>query len=184
MLKGTVNFNAPIKGKGNGVTFPFFEFKPREPGVGKVEIGAPNGNAIRTGVHFTTVASRAEAQDLATKVNTAALDRIAFRHDLVIERARIVIAGRGSRTSWLTWGSVLPGPRSTGSTTMETTNRATVAGRPRKGEPETGAHAGDVIRAVTLPVLDPNYPAPSSSMGLRALQGDRSNGLITNDATR
>jgi len=89
MLKGIVNFRAAIKGKGTGVTFPLFEFNPREPEVDKVEIGAPNGNAIRTTVHFTTVASRTEAKNLATKVNTAALNRISFRHNLVIESARM-----------------------------------------------------------------------------------------------
>jgi hypothetical protein len=89
MLKGTVRFNATIKGKGNGVTFPLFEFNPRKPGMEKVEIGAPNGNEIRTKVHFTTVASRDEALARATEVNTAALNRIAFRYNLVIETARM-----------------------------------------------------------------------------------------------
>jgi hypothetical protein len=89
MLEGTVRFNATIKGKGNGVTFPLFEFNPRKSGIEKVEIGAPNGNEIRTKVHFTTVASRDEALVRATEVNTAALNRIAFRYNLAIETARM-----------------------------------------------------------------------------------------------
>lgn len=82
MLKGTVNFEATIKG--NGVSFPSFEFDPNEPGVHKVEIEAPNGDAIRVRVHFTSVLSEKTARELAVKVNLAALNRIAFHHEVVI----------------------------------------------------------------------------------------------------
>jgi hypothetical protein len=76
---------------GNGLSFPSFESNPRVAGVEKVQVEAPAPNAdeIRTTVHFTAVASEAEARALATKVNTAALDRIGFHHNIAIERARI-----------------------------------------------------------------------------------------------
>jgi len=82
-----VNFHATIKG--NGVTFPLFEFNSKELGVDKVEIEAPNGNEILTRVHFVAVASKAEARTRATTVITATLNRIAFVHNLVIETARM-----------------------------------------------------------------------------------------------
>jgi hypothetical protein len=87
MLRGTVNFEATIKG--NGVAFPSFEFNPNEPGVNKVEIEAPNGDVIRLRVHFTSVASDSMAKDLAIKVSVAALNRIAFHHQVVIVNDRM-----------------------------------------------------------------------------------------------
>jgi hypothetical protein len=39
MLRGAVNFEATIKG--NGISFPSFEFNPDEPSVNKVEIECP-----------------------------------------------------------------------------------------------------------------------------------------------
>jgi hypothetical protein len=57
--------------------------------VEKVEIAGPNGNEIRSVVHFDSVALEAEAKALATKVNTAALDRLGFQLDVVIGHARM-----------------------------------------------------------------------------------------------
>jgi hypothetical protein len=62
------------------------EFNPNEPGVDKVAIeGRPNGDEIHLTVHFASVASRDDAKQLATKVYTVALNRIAFHHGIVIE---------------------------------------------------------------------------------------------------
>ena len=48
------------------------------------------GDEVRTVVHLSAVASHAAGHALATKVNTAALNKIAFNYDLVIESARNV----------------------------------------------------------------------------------------------
>jgi len=87
MFKGTVNFQARIKG--NGLSFPSFEFNPNEAGVDKVEIEAPNGDEIRTTIHLASVASHDSGRAFATKVNTTVLNRIAFHHNVAIENARI-----------------------------------------------------------------------------------------------
>lgn len=86
MFKGTVTFRARIKG--GGLTFPLVEFNPNEPNVDKVEIEGPNGDEIHTTVHLASVASHDEGKALATKVNTAALNRISFYHNMAIENAR------------------------------------------------------------------------------------------------
>jgi len=86
MFNGTVNFVARIKG--NGLTFPLLDFNPNEAGVSKVEIEGPNGNEIRSTVHLQNVASQDDGRTLATKVNTKALDRIAYSHAVSIENAR------------------------------------------------------------------------------------------------
>ena len=87
MYTGTVTFSARIKG--NGLTFSLIEFNPQEPGVDKVEIegrnGDRNGNEILSTVHLASVATREAGKALATKVNTAALNRISFLHSIVIE---------------------------------------------------------------------------------------------------
>lgn len=95
MLKGTVNFNAMIKG--SGLTFPLVEFNPNEPGVDKVEIEGPKGDDIQTTVYLAFVLSREEGRALAAKVNTAALNRISFNHNIAIENARL----RGAQFSSL-----------------------------------------------------------------------------------
>jgi hypothetical protein len=87
MLKGIVNYEATIKG--NGISFPSFEFNPNEPSVNKVEIECPNGDAIRLRVHFTAVVSAEKAKELAEKVSLAALNRIAFHHQVVILNDRL-----------------------------------------------------------------------------------------------
>lgn len=91
MYKGTVTFSAHIKG--NGLTFPLFEFNPGEPGVDKVEIeglnGDRNGNEILSTVHLASVATREAGKALAMKVNTAALNRISFLHSIAIENDKI-----------------------------------------------------------------------------------------------
>jgi hypothetical protein len=83
MLKGTVSFAAAING--NGIEFSVVAYSPKEPSVATVEIEAE----IRPRVHFAATASEEEAVALATKVNTNALDRIAFDHVIVIEQARV-----------------------------------------------------------------------------------------------
>jgi hypothetical protein len=87
MFKGSVDFVAQIKG--NGLTFPRFDFNPHEPGVDKVEIEGLDGDVIRSTVHLTTVQSREAGISLAKEVNTAALNRIAFCENIAIENARV-----------------------------------------------------------------------------------------------
>jgi hypothetical protein len=91
MYQGTVTFSAHIKG--NGLTFSLCEFNPREPGVEKVELegrnGDQNGNEILSTVYLASVATREAGTALATKVNTAALNRISFLHSIVIENHTI-----------------------------------------------------------------------------------------------
>lgn len=87
MFKGAVNFVAKIRG--NGMRFPSFDFNPpNEPGVHKIEIEGPNGDEIRSTVHLASVATQDDGRALATKVNTAALNRIAFFHSMAIEKAQ------------------------------------------------------------------------------------------------
>ncbi len=69
MYKGSVDFVAKIKG--NGLTFPHFEFNPHELGVDKVEIEGLDGDVIRSTVHLTTVKSREAGISLATEVSTS-----------------------------------------------------------------------------------------------------------------
>jgi len=87
MYKGLVDFVAEIKD--NGLTFPRFDFNPHEPGVDKVEIEGLDGDVIRSTVHLTAVQSPEAGINLATKVNTAALNRIAFCENIAIENARV-----------------------------------------------------------------------------------------------
>jgi hypothetical protein len=96
MLKGIVNFEAAIKG--NGISFPSFDFNLTEPGVDKVEIEAPNGDVIRLRVYFAAVASHDRAKELAAKVSVAALNRIAFHHQVVIVNDRITSLSLSSAT--------------------------------------------------------------------------------------
>ena len=83
MLQGTITFKTRIKSK--GVRFPLVEFNSNKPGVGKVEIEAPNGFEIVATVHLASVASRDEARKLAAEVHVTALDRIVFKHGVGIE---------------------------------------------------------------------------------------------------
>jgi len=87
MFKGTVKFRAKIKG--NGLTFPLFEFNPNEPGVDKVEIEGPNGDEILSTVHLASVATLEGGKTIASKVHTAALNRVSFFHDIAIENGQI-----------------------------------------------------------------------------------------------
>jgi hypothetical protein len=87
MYKGSVEFVAEIKG--NGLTFPRFDFNPHKPGVDKVEIEGLDGDLICSTVHLTTVQSCEAGISLATEVNTAALNRIAFCENIAIENARV-----------------------------------------------------------------------------------------------
>ena len=85
MYKGTVKFRTRIKG--NGLTFPLFEFNPNEPGVDKVEVEGPNGDEILSTVHLASVASHEDGKAIATKVNTTALNRISFSHGIAIQNS-------------------------------------------------------------------------------------------------
>lgn len=87
MLTGTVDLQATIRG--NRVQFLTCEFDPKEPGVDRAVVEAPDGREIRITVHFASVASKGEAHAKAKKVSTVALNRIAFHHDLIIDNARI-----------------------------------------------------------------------------------------------
>ena len=46
MFKGTVTFQARIKG--NGLTVPVCEFNPNDPAIDKVQVEGPNGDEILT----------------------------------------------------------------------------------------------------------------------------------------
>lgn len=83
MFKGTVKFRSRIKG--NGLTFPLVEFNPNESGVDKVEVEGSKGDEILSSVHLASVATQEEGEAIATKVNTAALNRISFFHGIAIE---------------------------------------------------------------------------------------------------
>jgi hypothetical protein len=87
MLQGSVKFCARILGK--GVTFPLFEFEPKESGVDKVEMHGPDGNEILSTVYLGAVASSADGINIAQRINTVALNRISFFHRIIIEGARI-----------------------------------------------------------------------------------------------
>jgi hypothetical protein len=85
MFNGKVEFVAEIKG--NGIKFSSFDFNANEPGVDRVHIEAAE-QKINSTVHLASVATREQGVALAEKVNTAALNRLAFLHDLAIEKAR------------------------------------------------------------------------------------------------
>jgi hypothetical protein len=87
MFKGTVTFCARIKG--NGLTFPLCEFNHGEPGVDKVALIGWNGDEILSTVYLASVETREAGKSLATKVNTAALNRISFLHSIAIENDKI-----------------------------------------------------------------------------------------------
>jgi hypothetical protein len=88
MYKGTVTFSARIAGK--GLTFPLCEVTPHEPGIDKIELTGPTGDDIRSTVYLSSVATPDEGRRIATNVNTAALDRLAFFHDLAIDNAQLI----------------------------------------------------------------------------------------------
>jgi hypothetical protein len=87
MFKGTVKFSTRIKG--NGLTFPLFEFNPNEGGVDKVEVEGRNGDEILSTVYLASVATHEEGRAISAKVNMAALDRICFFHGIAIEKCQI-----------------------------------------------------------------------------------------------
>lgn len=87
MFSGTVTLRARIRG--DGLRFPLCEFNPGETGVDRVEIESRDGDEILSTVHLGPVASQVEGKAIATKVHTAALNRISFHHDIVIENGRI-----------------------------------------------------------------------------------------------
>jgi len=86
VFKGTVDYRAKVRG--NGLSFPSLDFNPKEPGVDKVVIEGPKGDEIVSTVHLSSVASHADGRELAKKVNTAALNRIAYFRCVTIENAQ------------------------------------------------------------------------------------------------
>jgi len=88
MLRGIVKFRARIVDQERALTFPSFEFYPTEPGVEKVEIEGPKDNEILSIVHLFGLEDAEDGIAIATKVHTAALDRICFFHDIAIENGR------------------------------------------------------------------------------------------------
>jgi hypothetical protein len=88
MLTGTIEFRTPIRG--NGLEFQIFSYDPKEPGVVKVEIEGPGGSMIRSIVHLGSVATVGDGRALAARVNTTALDRIAYFYNISIENSKIV----------------------------------------------------------------------------------------------
>lgn len=90
MLRGVVTFRAALKG--NGLKFDLLEYDPREHDVEKVEVEGPTGKEIRVTVCLASVATREAGHAIAVKVSTATLDRIAFAHDVAIEKVQHVEA--------------------------------------------------------------------------------------------
>jgi hypothetical protein len=83
---GTVKFHTRIKR--NGVRFPVVAFNPNVPGVGQVEIEAPNGYEIHATVHLTSVASPQDGWALAAQAHMDALDRLVFNYGVAVETPR------------------------------------------------------------------------------------------------
>jgi hypothetical protein len=88
MFKGTVTFRARIKG--HGLTVSSCAFNPGEAGVERVEIDGPKGDEFLTTVYLASVRTREEGKALATKVTTAALDRISFFYNIAIEDTQVI----------------------------------------------------------------------------------------------
>jgi len=90
IFKGTVTFRARIKG--HGLTVSSCAFNPRDAAVERVEIEGPKGDELLTTVYLASVATREEGKVVAAKVNTAALDRIAFFYNIAIDDAQATSA--------------------------------------------------------------------------------------------
>ncbi len=90
MFKGIVKFRARIKG--NGLKFDLVEFDPKEVGVEKVEVESPNGDEILNTVYLASVATQEDGKAIATKVNTAALNRMSFCRSIAIENGQTTSA--------------------------------------------------------------------------------------------
>ena len=86
MFNGTVDLVADVKG--NGLTFPRFEFDPNMAGVEKVEIEAAGGQTIRSTAHLSNIATQDDGRRLAHLVVTDALNRISYHHGAAIEGPR------------------------------------------------------------------------------------------------
>ncbi len=87
MYNGKVGFVAEIS-QGTRLEFPAFEFHPVVPGIEKVRIDGTSGNKIVGEVHLSAVPTHEEGRLLAMKVVEDSLNRIAFFHDVAIEKAR------------------------------------------------------------------------------------------------
>ena len=84
MFNGSVNFVASIRG--NGITFGSIDFNPNVAGVDRVTMEVPNpGDRILSVVHLTNVATQDDGRQIAQKVVTEALNRIAYHHGIAIE---------------------------------------------------------------------------------------------------
>ena len=82
MLNGSIGFAAGVKG--NGFTFPKFEYNPNVANVVKAEIEGQDGRSIRCTVHLTNVPSEENGQKLAWSVFDSALNRIAYYQEASI----------------------------------------------------------------------------------------------------
>jgi hypothetical protein len=82
MFNGSVNYVTDVKG--NGLTFPRFEFDPKVPNVEKVELEA-TGQVVRGTVYLTNVSTQEDGRRIALKVVTDALNRISYHHASALE---------------------------------------------------------------------------------------------------
>jgi hypothetical protein len=87
MYKGTVTFQAAIKG--NGINFPTCTFCVKDTEVEKVEIEG-DGHEIRGSVFMKAISDREAGKAVATRIFTTALDRLSFHYNVAIEPARIL----------------------------------------------------------------------------------------------
>jgi hypothetical protein len=100
MYTGTVKFQAHIKG--NGLKFPLCEFNPGELGL-TVEIECPDGVECE---YRSLSATREDGKLLAMKVNTAALNRISFMHNIAIEVMLAVACSMNPPPETISWRMV------------------------------------------------------------------------------
>jgi len=84
MLRGSVSFTAAL----SGLSFPRFEFTaPRWPEVQKISIEASRG-VVQATVYFAAVATPEDGERIAESALNAALDYIAFGHQVAIAQPK------------------------------------------------------------------------------------------------
>lgn len=86
-LKGTVGLRATIRGE--GVTFPAFDFDPGHPSTNRVTLCAMGGKSIEGTIYFDAVEDANAAITIASQIMQRTIDRIAFKHCLAIDDAVI-----------------------------------------------------------------------------------------------
>jgi hypothetical protein len=72
--KGVVQLSAPMV----GLKFSAFRISSNEPGVERIELSSPDGNASHISVHLIAVDSPEHGRNLARKAVKQTLDRLAF----------------------------------------------------------------------------------------------------------